>query len=115
MRHKTSVHAEHCRHVGRDPAQVRVTHLSTALAAPNRRELRSALDRHRPRSATPEETGQRLAAGTVEEQVGRYRDLAEAGVQTAIVSLPDVAAPGALEAFGQVIAAFAGRRRGAAL
>ena len=115
VRHKTSVLAEHCRHVGRDPAQVRVTHLSTALAAPNRRELRSALDRHRPRSATPEETGQRLAAGTVEEQVGRYRDLAEAGVQTAIVSLPDVAAPGALEAFGQVIAAFAGRRRGAAL
>jgi F420-dependent oxidoreductase-like protein len=106
VRRKTSVLAGHCRHVGRDPAQVRVTHLSTALAEPTRRELRSAVDRHRPRSSTPEEVGQRLGAGTVEEQIGRYRDLAEAGVETAIVSLPDVATPGSLEAFGQVIAAF---------
>jgi nucleoid-associated protein YgaU len=74
--------------------------------APTRRELRAAVDRHRPRSATPEEVGHRLGAGTIEEHVGRYRDLAEAGVQTAIVSLPDVATPGSLEAFGQVIAAF---------
>jgi len=115
VRHKTSVLADHCRHVGRDPAEVRVTHLSTALVAPNRRQLRSAVDRHRARSATPEDAAERLGAGTVEEHIGRYRDLAEAGVETAIVSLPDVATPGALEDFGQVIAAFAGRRPGAAL
>jgi F420-dependent oxidoreductase-like protein len=106
VRHKISVLADHCHQLGRDPAAVRVTHLSTALVAPTRRELRAAVDRHRPRSATPEEVGHRLGAGTVEEHVGRYRDLAEAGVQTAIVSLPDVATPGSLEAFGQVIAAF---------
>jgi alkanesulfonate monooxygenase SsuD/methylene tetrahydromethanopterin reductase-like flavin-dependent oxidoreductase (luciferase family) len=115
VRHKTSVLAGHCRHVGRDPAQVRVTHLSTALVAPSRRELRSAVDRHRPRSSTPEEVGHRLGAGTVEEHVGRYRDLAEAGVETAIVSLPDVATPGSLEAFGQVIAAFEEGRPGSGL
>jgi F420-dependent oxidoreductase-like protein len=110
VRHKISVLADHCHRLGRDPTEVGVTHLSTALVAPTRRELRAALDRHRPRSATPEEVGHRLGAGTVEEHVGRYRDLAEAGVQTAIVSLPDVATPGSLEAFGQVIAAFkAGR------
>jgi hypothetical protein len=46
-------------------------------------------------------------AGTVEEQVGRYRDLAEAGVQTAIVNMPDLATnPAALPRFADVIAAF---------
>ena len=48
----------------------------------------------------------RLVAGTVDDQVARYRELGAAGVQTAIVALPDVATPGALEAFGEVIAAF---------
>ncbi|HWC37095.1 MAG TPA: TIGR03560 family F420-dependent LLM class oxidoreductase [Acidimicrobiales bacterium] len=115
VRHKVAVLAEHCRHVGRDPAQVGVTHLSTALVAPSRRELRAAVDRHRPRSSTPEEVGQRLGAGTVDEHIGRYRELAEAGVQTAIVSLPDLATPGSLEAFGQVIAAFADAPPSAAL
>jgi F420-dependent oxidoreductase-like protein len=111
VRHKVSVLADHCRDVGRDPAEVRITHLSTALVAPSNRELSAAVDRHRPRSSTPEETGQRLGAGTVEEHIGHYRELAEAGVQTAIVSLPDLATPGSLEAFGQVIAAFAEGRR----
>jgi hypothetical protein len=47
-----------------------------------------------------------LGSGTVEDQIGRYRQLAEAGVQTAIVSLPEAFTPGCLEAFGRVIAAF---------
>jgi F420-dependent oxidoreductase-like protein len=115
VRHKASVLAEHCRQVGRDPRQVRVTHLSTALVAPTRRELRAAVDRHRSRSSTPEEVGQRLGAGTIDEHIGRYRELAEAGVETAIVALPDLATPGSLEAFGQVIAAFAEGRPGSAL
>ena len=44
-------------------------------------------------------------AGTVDEQIGRYRAFAEAGVQTAIVSLADVA-EGGIERFAPVIAAF---------
>jgi hypothetical protein len=44
-------------------------------------------------------------AGTVEEQIGRFRDYAEAGVQTAIVSLDDVAT-GGIASFAPVIAAF---------
>ena len=46
-------------------------------------------------------------AGTVDDHVGRYRALAEAGVQTAIVRLP-VLDEAALAAFAPVIAAFAG-------
>jgi F420-dependent oxidoreductase-like protein len=104
--HKVAVLAGHCADVGRDPARIRVTHLSTAVVAGGRRELKAAVDRLAPRSAPSAPALDRLGAGTVEEQVGRYRELAEAGVQTAIVSLPDAATPGALEAFGQVIAAF---------
>jgi hypothetical protein len=42
----------------------------------------------------------------VEDQIGRYRRLAEAGVETAIVALPDLFTPGAIEAFGRVISGF---------
>ena len=43
---------------------------------------------------------------TVEEQVGRYRELAEAGVQTAIVRLAGVAGAEPVSRFADVIAAF---------
>ena len=53
--------------------------------------------------------GERYAdvVGSVEEQVGRYRALAEVGVQEAIVGLHLDGTPAALEAFAPVIAAFA--------
>jgi alkanesulfonate monooxygenase SsuD/methylene tetrahydromethanopterin reductase-like flavin-dependent oxidoreductase (luciferase family) len=108
VKHKVEVLARHCADAGRDPSEIRVTHLSTALAARTRRELDAAVERLTPRTAPPESVLGRLGAGTVEEQVGRYRQLADAGVQTAIVALPDVSTPGALENFGDVISAFAG-------
>ena len=49
-------------------------------------------------------------AGTVEEQVGRFRELAEAGVQEVFVALHGVVDPdggtGQLERFAAVIDAF---------
>jgi hypothetical protein len=48
---------------------------------------------------------ERVNAGTVEQHLGRFGQLGEAGVQTAIVSLPDVDEPGAIARFGRVIAA----------
>jgi F420-dependent oxidoreductase-like protein len=105
--HKCAVLASHCAAAGRDPAEVRVTHLSTAVVAGSRRELAATVDRLRPAASGPEHAAVRLGAGTVDDHIGRYRQLAEAGVRTAIVALPDVATPGAVETFGQVIAAFA--------
>jgi F420-dependent oxidoreductase-like protein len=105
--HKVDVLRRHCADVGRDPAEVRVTHLSTAVAARTGRELDAVVERIRPRAAPPESVVGRLGVGTVADQISRYRGLAAAGVQTAIVALPDVAAPGALESFGEVIAACA--------
>ncbi len=75
VRHKVDVLRAHCADVGRDPAGVEVTHLSLALDA------------------------------SVEDQIGRYRQLAEAGVQTAMVRFPALD-EAAIEAFAPVIAAF---------
>ena len=94
----------HCDDAERDPADVKVTHLSTATVAATRRELAAIVSRQAG-GATPEQAAERQGAGTVEDQVGRYRAYAEAGVQTAIVALPDPWRPGALEAFGEVISA----------
>jgi hypothetical protein len=44
--------------------------------------------------------------GTVEEQIGRYRALADAGVQHAIVALVGDLDVADIEAFAPVIAAF---------
>jgi F420-dependent oxidoreductase-like protein len=106
VRHRVSALAEHCERQGRDPAEVAVTHLSTATVAPTRRQLAADIERLSAGAGTPELAAERLGAGTVDDQIGRYRLLAEAGVQTAIVSLPDVWTPGTLEAFGEVISAF---------
>jgi alkanesulfonate monooxygenase SsuD/methylene tetrahydromethanopterin reductase-like flavin-dependent oxidoreductase (luciferase family) len=78
--HKVSVLHQHCARYDRDPADIRVTHLSTAtLLAESTTSPGSA--------ARPHEH-----AGSLAEQVGRYRQLAEAGIQTAIVDLPDLTA-----------------------
>jgi F420-dependent oxidoreductase-like protein len=57
VRHKLDVLRSHCEAVERDPAEINVTHLGPALDA------------------------------STEEHVGRFRELAEAGVETAIVGL----------------------------
>jgi alkanesulfonate monooxygenase SsuD/methylene tetrahydromethanopterin reductase-like flavin-dependent oxidoreductase (luciferase family) len=88
IRHKIDVLHRHCADLDRDPADVTVTNLTSANVIDAGCERQSE------------------GSGTVEEQVGRYREFAEVGVQTAIVSLPDVA-EGGIERFGPVIAAFA--------
>ena len=90
VRHKLAVLRAHCAAAGRDPAEIAVTHLAPArvVAAGEPRE------------------GQ--GAASVEEHVGRYRELAEAGVQTAIVGLSDAPGPGSVTRFADVIAASRG-------
>ncbi len=94
VRHKVEVLHRHCAEVGRDPAEVRVTHLSSAFVTDD----------------PPDEVQVRAVAGSVEEHVGRYRELAEAGVRTAIVRLAGPEGAGlevaAVEGFAEIIAAF---------
>ena len=91
VRRKVAVLHEHCAAEGRDPAAVAVTHLATA------------------RVVAPGEPREGRGAATAEEHVGRYRELAEAGVQTAIVGLGDAHGAASVARFADVIAAF--RRR----
>jgi F420-dependent oxidoreductase-like protein len=88
VRRKLAVLREHCAAEERDPATIEVTHLAPARVVP------TADAREGP------------GAATVEEHVGRYRELAEAGVQTAIVGLSDAEGPESASRFGEVIAAF---------
>jgi F420-dependent oxidoreductase-like protein len=85
VRHKLAVLHEHCAAEGRDPASIEVTHLGAARVAGSR-------------------DGQ--GAASVEEHVGRFRELAEAGVQTAIVGLSDAEGPESVARFSDVIGAF---------
>ena len=91
---KVVVLHEHCRAVDRDPATVTITTLSDAAilgGSPGAAERYDA------------------CVGTVEEQIGRYRQYAEVGVDEAIVALHLDGTPAQIEAFAPVIAAFSGR------
>jgi F420-dependent oxidoreductase-like protein len=79
VRHKIDVLHRHCADVGRDPTDITVTHLSGAPV-----DIDSA------------------------DHIGRFRELAEAGVQTAIVNMPGLDDPAPVERFAEVLAAFAG-------
>jgi hypothetical protein len=73
VRHKVDVLQKHCATVDRDPRDITVTQLSV-----------------------PDD-------GSADDQIGRYRELADAGVQMAILGLTQVAA---IERFAPVIDAF---------
>jgi F420-dependent oxidoreductase-like protein len=88
VRRKVAILHEHCAAEGRDPAAVAITHLAPA------RVIADGEPREGP------------GAATAEEHVGRYRELAEAGVQTAIAGLGDASGPESVARFADVIAAF---------
>jgi F420-dependent oxidoreductase-like protein len=89
VRHKLAVLREHCAAEGRDPAAIRVTHLAAARVIGDGEQRRGSGD------------------ATAEEHVGRFRELADAGVQTAIVGLGDADGPESVRRFEEVVAAFA--------
>ncbi|MGH9264316.1 MAG: TIGR03560 family F420-dependent LLM class oxidoreductase [Acidimicrobiales bacterium] len=94
VRHKLDVLWGHCAEVGRDPSTIQVTHLASALVT----------DDPSPPATGP--AGSSTGPGTVEDQVGRYRELAEAGVQTGVVRLSPILDEAAIERFAPVVAAF---------
>jgi F420-dependent oxidoreductase-like protein len=104
---KVAVLRSHCEDAGRDPRTVEVTQLSTTLVGRDRAELEQLIERQRPRRSSGERYAATVNAGTVADQVGRFRGLAEVGVSTAIVSLPDLTDTAPIERFAPLIAAFA--------
>jgi alkanesulfonate monooxygenase SsuD/methylene tetrahydromethanopterin reductase-like flavin-dependent oxidoreductase (luciferase family)/predicted kinase len=89
----------HCSEVGRNPAEIEVTHLSTIRIGDERQAPR--------RGRVP------IVAGSVEDHALRIGALRRAGVAHVIVALDDVWEPGAVERYGELItmAGGASRRR----
>ena len=105
--HKAKVLAAHCDDFDRDPAEVEVTHLTNALAAPDRQTLRERVERLRDRNTSADAFMKRHNAGTVEDMVELFTAYSAAGADHSIVAIPDVWSEGSLETFGDVIAEFA--------
>jgi F420-dependent oxidoreductase-like protein len=103
VRRKRDVLRGHCAAVGRE---VELTHLSTTLIGADDRELSGLIDRLRPRQQDPASYAATVNAGTIDDHIGRFRQLAETGVQEAMIRLPDLTDPGPLALAGKVIAAF---------
>ncbi|HEV7648465.1 MAG TPA: TIGR03560 family F420-dependent LLM class oxidoreductase [Actinophytocola sp.] len=104
VRRKASVLREHCAAAGRDP--IELTHLSTALVGTDDREVAALVERLRPRRQDPARYAATVHAGTVDDHIGRFRELAEAGVGEVMLSLPDLTDAEPLARLAKVIAAF---------
>jgi alkanesulfonate monooxygenase SsuD/methylene tetrahydromethanopterin reductase-like flavin-dependent oxidoreductase (luciferase family)/predicted kinase len=102
---KVAVLREHCRAAGRDPAEVAVTVLDIPVIGEDRAHSAALVERLRGR--TPAATfARRHHAGTAADHIGRYRLLAERGVATVFVSLPDLDGPLDVLRLAPVTAAF---------
>ena len=106
VRHKVEVLRAHCVAAGRDPAQVAMTHLSTALVGTDDRHVSGLVERLRPRGQPAAAFAASVNAGTVRDHIGRFRELSEAGATEVMVRIADLADPAALEPMAGVIAAF---------
>jgi alkanesulfonate monooxygenase SsuD/methylene tetrahydromethanopterin reductase-like flavin-dependent oxidoreductase (luciferase family) len=104
--HKLAVLRQHCLDAGRDPAQVEVTVLDIPVIGRDREHVASLVERLRGNTSAAV-FGQRHHAGTADDHIGRYRLLAERGVRTVFVSLPDLAGPEDVLRLAPLAAAFA--------
>lgn len=111
VRRKLGILGGHCLDEGRTVASINVTNLSTVLVGQSREDVDRAVEKYRPRTVSPEDFASRASAGTVEDHVGRFRQYVDAGVQTAIVNMPDLG-PASVDRFAEVIAAFPQEGRG---
>jgi len=102
---KLTVLRSHCEAAGRDPAQVRITVLDLPVIGRDRDHVGSIVELLRGRTAAADFARQHHA-GLADDHIGRYRLLAERGVSTVFVSLPDLADPGDVLRLAPIAAAF---------
>ncbi len=92
--------------IGRPRAEVAVSVLDVPVIGRDREEAALIVERLRGRASAEKFAGAHHA-GTVLEHIGRYRVLAERGVRTVFVALPDLAGPAEVLRCAPVLAAFA--------
>ncbi len=95
---KVGILRTHCEAVGRDPAAVAVTHLSTALVGTDHDDVARRMGALR----MSKRQLAMVSAATVDRHVDRWRQLVAAGADHVIVSLPDLSVE-AVERLGAVI------------
>ena len=106
IRQKARSLREHCLAAGRSPEDVALSHLSTVLVAGDDRELDAMVDRLRPRRADPARFTRSVHGATVADHIGRFREMADAGVREAVVRLVDPLDGVGVERMSAVISAF---------
>ncbi|MEU4191205.1 LLM class flavin-dependent oxidoreductase [Kribbella sp. NPDC026611] len=85
------------------PRPVELTHFSTTLVGKDQQQTDQLVQTLRPRNVNPAKYAAAVNAGTVDDQIGRFRELSEAGVAEVMLSLPDLET---LDTVGEVISAF---------
>ncbi len=103
LAHKLDVLATHCAAAGRDSDEILVTVLDVTIAADDRDQLASLVERHRGNNSA-RQFRMRTSAGLIEDHVRRYRALHNARVNRVYVSLIDLNGVEQIERFGRVIA-----------
>ena len=106
IRNKISVLHKHCATEGRDTSQIEITHLAPVLVGEDRRHVEQLLDKHAPTGAGRHAYAASANAGTIDDQIGRFRELADAGVRHAIVGLRGLSGPEPVRLMKHVIEAF---------
>ncbi|MEO5710268.1 MAG: LLM class flavin-dependent oxidoreductase [Nocardioidaceae bacterium] len=89
---KAAVLRRHCEEVGRDPDEVAVTVLDLPVVGRDRDDVWDRVERLRGRTAAAT-YARRHHAGTAAQHRERYSALADQGVSTVFVALPDLARP----------------------
>jgi alkanesulfonate monooxygenase SsuD/methylene tetrahydromethanopterin reductase-like flavin-dependent oxidoreductase (luciferase family)/predicted kinase len=103
---KLAVLRQYCQQASRDPAEVAVTVLDVPVIGRDREHAAAIVEALRGRTSAAA-FARRHHAGVSADHIGRYRLLAERGVSTVFVSLPDLAGPDDLSRLAPVVSAFA--------
>jgi alkanesulfonate monooxygenase SsuD/methylene tetrahydromethanopterin reductase-like flavin-dependent oxidoreductase (luciferase family)/predicted kinase len=95
----------HCARAERDPAEIAVTVLDVPVVGRDREHTATLVESLRGRASAASFARQHHA-GLAADHVGRYRMLADRGVSTIFVSLPDLTGPDDLARLAPIIASF---------
>jgi alkanesulfonate monooxygenase SsuD/methylene tetrahydromethanopterin reductase-like flavin-dependent oxidoreductase (luciferase family)/predicted kinase len=101
---KIAVLRGHCTAVGRDPADVAITVLDVPVIGRDREHAAAIVERLRGRISAAA-FARRHHAGLAADHLTRYRMLADRGVSTVFVALPDLAGPDDLSRLAPVLRA----------
>ncbi len=102
---KLAVLRAHCLAEDRDPAEVAVTVLDVPVVGRDREHVAELVEALRGRTSAAA-FARSHHAGVAADHVGRYRLLAERGVSTVFVAVPDLAGPDDLARLAPIVSAF---------